>query len=350
MRLGRKMMAIVGVAMGFGFCAGVQGAGAEVEPASATSTDLLAGRFRWVAGGPLVEPLQRPGDQLYSVKDPSLVRFQDRWHLFCTVRGKRRSHQIEYFSFKRWAEAGRDRRRLLAMHKGFFCAPQVFYFRPQRRWYLICQASDKSWEPEYGAAYATTRDIADPDSWSPLAPLGHRRADGKAGLDFWVICDAQRAHLFFTTLDGRMWREETSLDAFPRGWSAPSLAIRGDIFEAGHVYRLKGMEKYLAVVEAQGGYGWRYYKAYLAGQLDGTWTPLAASREQCFASMKNTRFRGPRWTDCISHGELIRAGYDQRLEVDPGNLRFVFQGVTDARRRGKKYGEIPWRLGMLEAE
>jgi len=46
---------------------------------------------------------------------------------------------------------------------------------------------------------------------------------------------------------------------------------------------------------------------------------------------------------------LIRAGSDERLEVDPANLRFLFQGVTDEAQSGRKYGEIPWKLGILES-
>lgn len=37
------------------------------------------------------------------------------------------------------------------------------------------------------------------------------------------------------------------------------------------------------------------------------------------------------------------------MEIDSRHLRFVFQGVRDADRQGKGYGEIPWRLGLLEA-
>ena len=44
----------------------------------------------------------------------------------------------------------------------------------------------------------------------------------------------------------------------------------------------------------------------------------------------------------------MRVGSDERLEVESANLRFVFQGVSDAERAGKAYGEIPWRLGLLE--
>ncbi len=126
------------------------------------------------------------------------------------------------------------------------------------------------------------------------------------------------------------------------------MAIQDDIFEASHTYKLKGLDKYLTVVEAQGGHGWRYFKAYVADRLDGEWRRLAATEDKAFASMQNVHQTGARWTDSISHGELIRAGYDQRLEVDPEELRFLFQGVADRDSQGKNYGEIPWRLGILE--
>ena len=310
--------------------------------------DLLAGRFQWSVSSPVVSPIDRPTDPCHSIKDPSVVFHSGRWHLFCTIRSRKRTHQIEYLSFADWENANAARRHMLTPSDGYFCAPQVFYFAPQKKWYLVCQASDESWTPKYGAAYSTTTDVADPASWSKLAPLGAKQADGKSGLDFWIICDDSKAHLFFTTLDGRMWREETRLADFPAGWSDPVLALRGDIFEASHIYKLTGHDKYLALVEAQGGHGWRYYKAYLADRLDGPWTPLAATREKAFASMRNTRPDGSRWTDCISHGELLRTGFDHRLEVDPANLRFLFQGVTDRARAGKRYGEIPWCLGILK--
>jgi hypothetical protein len=82
--------------------------------------------------------------------------------------------------------------------------------------------------------------------------------------------------------------------------------------------------------------------------LDGEWRPLADTREKPFASPVNVRDAADHWTDSFSHGELLRTGFDQRLEVDPANLRLLFQGVTDEKMRGKKYGEIPWQLGILE--
>lgn len=315
-----------------------------------TEMSVLTGEFGWTTGPAVLEPAPAGGESWHSVKDPSLVRYQDRWHLFCTVRGTQRSHAILYLSFADWDAAVTAPRHVLPCHAGYFCAPQVLYFSPQRRWYLICQASDESWTPNYQAAFATTADLSDFASWSALAPLGARPADGKAGLDFWVICDPTTAHLYFTTLDGRLWHESTSLADFPGGWSEPDLAIEGDIFEASHTYRLAGLDRYLTLVEAQNGHGWRYYKAYVAVALTGPWMALAAERDRAFASMGNVRPTAGRWTDVISHGELLRAGFDERLEVDPADLRFLFQGVADREREGKTYGQIPWRLGLLQPE
>jgi hypothetical protein len=282
------------------------------------------------------------------------VFYGGKWHVFMTVKLPKKS-AIEYCSFERWEDADRSPRTILQVSDSdYYCAPQVFYFTPHEKWYLICQATDPTWQPFYAAAYSTTPDIADPASWSTLKPLGAKPArvtdlpEGKPGLDFWVICDETKAHLFFTTLDGRMWREETRLEDFPGGWSEAKLAIQDDIFEASHIYKLKGLDKYLTVVEAQGGHGWRYFKAYVADRLDGEWRPLAAEKDKAFASMQNVRQAGARCTDSISHGELIRAGYDERLDVDPDELKFLFQGVADRDRQGKNYGEIPWRLGLLE--
>ena len=95
--------------------------------------------------------------------------------------------------------------------------------------------------------------------------------------------------------------------------------------------------------------GRRYYKAYIADRLDGEWTPVADTADKPFAGWKNVR-PAPGvepWTDNISHGELIRDGYDQTLTVDPSKLRFLFQGMWDKDKSGRNYGQFQWRLGML---
>ena len=314
---------------------------------------MTHGRFDWSSTEPLFSPEQRPGDTLFSVKDPTVVVHGGKYHIFVTIRGEKRSHQIEYISFTEWKELHKAQRHILTIHPGYFCAPQVFYFTPHKKWYLICQASDPGWkneyDAEYGAAFSTTDDISEPESWSHLKPLEAKRVSGNAGLDFWIICDETKAHLFFTTLDGKMWREETPLNRFPEGWSEPKLAIQDDIFEASHTYKIVGSEKYLTVVEAQGGPAWRYYKAYLADTLDGQWQPLAATKEKNFVGKNNVKFpAGNSWADSISHVELVRTGYDEKLEIDPNDLMLLYQGVLDKDTSDKPYGQIPWRLGVLK--
>ncbi|MGE5296114.1 MAG: hypothetical protein ACM3VT_14925, partial [Solirubrobacterales bacterium] len=51
-----------------------------------------AAEFRWSYGPPVVEARAVDGVEFVSMKDPSIVRSGDKWHLFCTVRGPTRSH------------------------------------------------------------------------------------------------------------------------------------------------------------------------------------------------------------------------------------------------------------------
>ncbi|NQT52599.1 hypothetical protein HQ576_11135 [bacterium] len=317
------------------------------EPAGTAPWRALSdGQFAWRATPPLVAPDPRSPDKQVSVKDPTIVRHDGRWHLFCTVRFASGRVDTGYKSFSEWDQAAAAPLHLLKLHDQYYCAPQVFFFRPHKKWYLIFQMASKGHQPPFGPAFATTTTLGDAASWSKPAYLYPTGSPKRRWLDFWVICDAEKAHLFYTSLKGRMWRAETPLAKFPHGWSEPKLALRGDIFEASHTYRLKGMDKYLTIVEAQGSRR-RYYKAYLADRLDGPWKGLADRRDKPFAAHANVQ-QDAEWTTNISHGELLRAGVDERLEVDPFNLRFLFQGATDAEYRGNPYGKIPWRLGLLE--
>jgi hypothetical protein len=256
---------------------------------------------------------------------------------------------IEYCSFEKWEDAnGAERTILKISESDYYCAPQVFYFAPHEKWYLVYQMGHPGAKFMW-VAYSTTSTIAIPSSWTPARPILDGGADDPrevGGLDYWIICDAERAYLFLTSLDGRMWRLWTDLQDFPRGFGHCELALQARVFEASHTYRLKGMDQYLTVIEEDGR---RYYKAYVADRLDGDWTPVADTAEKPFAGWKNVR-PAPgveAWTDNISHGELIRDSCDQNLRVDPSDLRFIFQGMWDEDKAGKGYGAFPWRIGML---
>ena len=302
----------------------------------------------WEYSAPLIAPEKRGHDVSRAQKDPTVVFHGGKWHVFMTVKLPKRS-AIEYCSFTRWEDADSSPRTILAVSESdYYCAPQVFYFAPHKMWYLVYQMG----VPEarfMWVAYSTTTTIADPGSWTPARPILDGGKDDPrtvGGLDYWIICDDERAYLFLTDLKGKMWRLWTSLGDFPKGFGHCEVALEAKIFEASHTYRLKGLDKYLTIVEENGR---RYYKAYLSDRLDGEWAPIADTAERPFAGWTNARpAPGVKpWTDNISHGELIRDGCDQTLVVDPANLKFLFQGMFDKDKSGIGYGQFQWRLGLL---
>lgn len=83
------------------------------------------------------------------------------------------------------------------------------------------------------------------------------------------------------------------------------------------VYKVKGSNTYLMLVEGFDDNGHRVYRAWTSSSLSGSWTPYLTSSANPFAGVAKTTFPGGQWTNDISHGELIRTGYDQNLEIDP---------------------------------
>ncbi len=311
---------------------------------------MTDGLFKWKSSPPLVAPAPRPEDPCISVKDPTVVFYEGRWHLFCTIRSEKRSHQIEYLNFSDWKDADKAPRHILQLHDGYFCAPQVFYFTPLKKWCLLYQSSDTTRKPTLQPTVVLSDRIDDPAGWSnPVLLWDQSWPNCPHAIDFWVICDATHARLFFTSNNGKLWRSDAPLGKFPTGFSEPKLVLEGDLFEASCTYKIKGREEFLTLIEAQGG-GGRYFKAWTASRLDAEWKPLATTLDKSFASRRNVTFPSSDapWAQSISHGELLRSGSDEKLEIDPANLKLLYQGATDAEMAGKSYGKIPWRLGLLE--
>lgn len=321
---------------------------ASVSCMAAEPAAWSTGEFRWRAGEPLIdmEAQRAAADPHVALKDPTIVFHDGRWHLFGTLRKKSGTVCMQYLNFADWAEANAAPRQEISFTDKYHCAPQVFYFTPHRRWYLVHQFVDPARKPAMGPYFSTTANLAEATSWTKPRLMVTNPTPDQRWIDFWVICDAEKAHLFYTSNNGKMWRRQTKLADFPFGWSEQTLALEGDIFEASHTYKLKGRPEYLTIIEAQGG-GRRYYKAYLADRLEGPWRGLADTLKKPFAAIENVK-QTDAWTASISHGELLRAGVDERMEVDPANPRFVFQGVSSEDYRGNKYGGIPWKIGLLD--
>ncbi len=314
----------------------------------------LATPLAWTSSRPLIFPVPDASHAIVSVKDPSVVYANGKWHVFATTANTAGNWSMEYLSFTRWEDAATaqpyyfDRNPAL---RGYHCAPQVFYFRPQHKWYLLYQSPQPS--------YSTTDDIEKPDTWTaPQSFISGTPASVVQGwIDFWMICDETHAYLFFSDDHGRYYRSQTTLAAFPHGFSDPVVVMQepvaGDLFEASCVYRLKGTDQYLCFIECMGPGGHRYFRAFTSDRLDGTWTPLPQANTFAtpFAGSANVTAAdgGTLWTQDISHGELLRDGNDETMTVDPANLAFLYQGV-DRNARSSHYSQIPYRLALLRAK
>ena len=200
-----------------------------------------------------------PDNPWLAVKDPSIVRHQGRWHLFCTLRqrdggdGKPPGYiRIGYLSFADWSQAHQADWTLLDLSLDYHGAAGVLL--PTSSQVVLDLPACRRLERRLLRSLL----LDDRESWrSKILDRAEPLYDSKPAhvpgwLDFWVICDDQRAHLFFSSLNGTLWRASTRIADFPSGFGPPEVALKGDFFEASHTYRLGGEQpRYLTLIEAQ---------------------------------------------------------------------------------------------------
>jgi hypothetical protein len=136
------------------------------------------------------------------------------------------------------------------------------------------------------------------------------------------------------------------LDQFPSAFDNARVVMSdtaANLFEASNVFKIKGTNKYLLLVEA---YGPRYFRSWTATTLQGPWTPLAATQQNPFAGKTNVTFDGSAWTNDISH-DMVRTNPDETMTIDACNMQFAYQGADPNANPGGDYSLIPYRLGLL---
>jgi len=308
--------------------------------------------LRWKSTGALVKPVSDANHTIVSVKDPTIVRYNDLWHIYATAYStSARTWTMVYLNFKDWSDAPSAKLTFIDVNPHFTpnrynCAPHLFYFTPHKKWYLVFQAQPPQ--------YCTTEDISKPETWTKPQNFFDRQVRlPRLPIDYHVICDDTHAYLFFTGDDGNFYRSRTRIQDFPKGMSDPEIAIkdrRDNLFEASITYKIKGTNTYLTVIEAMSPA--RYYRAWVSDDLNGEWTPVpdADTWQKPFAGINNVTFEDgvTPWTRDISHGELIRDGYDERMILDPDNLQLLYQGRDPA--SGGRYELLPYQLGLLKLD
>jgi endo-1,4-beta-xylanase len=319
--------------------------------AQVRSVPGLPSSFSWTSSGPLIVPKSDGKHDLVAVKDPTIVRYGDRWHVYASSVARGGIYGMVYTSFADWADAPKASFYYMSNTPGFdtyVAAPQLFYFTPKKEWYLVFQSGPPM--------YSTSADPGDPTKWTTPLPFYTTTPsiveDNGGWLDFWVICDAQFCHLFFSNDHGRWYKSKTPIEKFPRGFGKPVVVMEdpeaGRLFEACNVYKIDGTDKYLALIEAfdkTSSYH-RYFRSWTADSLEGPWTVLHDDGSAPFAGKQNVSFDGTPWSDDISHGEMIRAGYDETMVIDGKKLHYLYQGFAPGTNTSN-YNAIPWQLGLL---
>jgi hypothetical protein len=329
---------------------------------------LLGKPLKWVSTAPLVVPQHDDTHFLFSVKDPTVAFIDGTWEIYATanmVMGPQAAPLVQpgaarparggtfnmvHLSFKEWKDAPQAKLFYMdnAGFTGYKCAPELFYFAPHKKWYLTFQTQ--------APAFSTSVTPGDPNSWTKpenfFADDLYRQYMPRLPIDYHFIGDGQHMYMFFTGDDGNFYRSRTTYAEFPAGFSKPVVAMRGTrntVFEGTYTYKIKGTDKYLTIVEALGN---RYYRAYVADKLDGEWYPIEGfdTMEKPFAGKANVTFEPgvEPWSVQVSHGELILDSNDERMILDPNNLTFLYQGISEADNKGD-YGALHYKLGLLRA-
>ena len=309
--------------------------------------------YAWSSSAVLISAVPDATHPLIAVKDPSVVYYNNQWNVYATSVDNSGSYNMVYLHFTDWSQAAAAKPYYMDATpglSGYHCAPELFYFTPQKKWYLIYQSGPPQ--------YSTADDPTQPSTWTaPQSFFANQPANVSNWIDFWVICDSANCYLFFSGDNGNFYRSQTTIANFPNGFGTPQIVMQatnaGDLFEAGNTYSLKGSTQYLTLIEAMGGNsGQRYFRAFLADSLDGEWTPVtgASSFDTPFLGENNVTFANgvTPWTVNFSHGEMIRTGYDETLQIDPGNPQFLYQGYNPS-ANGDSYGQLPWQLGLATA-
>lgn len=346
----RRMHFLLGAIKRFGVAALLIGLLPPLVSGAYAKDAAGAVSFQWSSSPALILPRSDAAHDIYAVKDPTVVKAGGKFHVFMTTAGANGWHMATV-SFTDWAKAKDAPVFYLdqsGIGPGYRAAPQVFYFAPQKLWYMIFQGGDPM--------YSTTKDIDDPKSWSAPKPFFASVPDvirngGGGWLDFWNICDQDVCYLFNTDDNGHLYRSRTALKDFPHGYDKTELVLsdtKDRLFEASMTYKIAGMNRYITMVEAMGADG-RYFRIWQSDRLDGVWHPLNGPAENLFAGKVNVRFDGAPWAVGVSHGELLRQGNDQTMTLDACTpMQFLYQGLPPG-NDGLAYIRLPYRLGLLTA-
>ncbi len=318
---------------------------------SALSAQTIPTTFSWTSTGPLISAKNDSTHNMIAVKDPSTVYYNGQYIVYASSVNSAGNYGMEYLHFTDWSTAGAATPYFMDSNpnigSGYHTAPQVFYFAPQNKWYLIFQSG----QPQY----STNSDPTQPQNWTaPKNFFASQPSSVSNWIDFWIISDSSNVYLFFAGDNGNFYRSSTSLANFPNGFNTPVIVYTDsefNLFEADNVYTVEQTGTYLADIECIGSDGHRFFRALSATTLGGTWTSLGntANLNTPFLGAHNVTFQSgvSNWTSDFSSGGAVIDGYDSTDSINLNNLSFLYQGDVS---NSDSYNLIPWQLALVTSK
>ncbi|MBK9576466.1 MAG: hypothetical protein IPK50_01145 [Fibrobacterota bacterium] len=289
--------------------------------------------FKWKDYG---KPVAAPQNGWASIKDFTHV-FYNGMHYVHMTYYTTGWNAATIAPFANWADANAAKQT--SSNTGV--APELMYFTPKKTW-----INSKQWCGGASFCWMEATDLNKPSSFALKGNLLTETItdDKKAPIDHTLICDDNKCYIFYADDNGRIYSGSMPKANFPGTFTGTKKILQDTqsrLFEAVQVYKIKGQKLYLMIVECMSP---RYFRAFTATDLGGTWTPLANATTQAVPFAGKNNVTGG-WSDDISHGDLVRSTYDEYREVDPCNLQLIYQGYKPP--FSGDYGKIPYQLGLL---
>lgn len=343
---------------------------------------------KWIVSKPI---LMRGPDGSFdniAVKDPSIVFYNDKYHLFYTTKSGVMNESISHFNVAKgkWnlgmstgyvaaatLEELQNAKRydlMAAYPEDVIFDPQVFWFEPHKMWYMIVHKKVKT-KRLLAPFYCTNRNIEDVNGWSKPVEIVTGKNNDEFWIDFWIICDDNNAFMFYSNQKGSVLSLKCPLQNFPQGFSQSkeqvAITLKGEnengiwtIFEGAQVYHVKNPDKYLFISECkydtdtnhnQYDAKRRFVVGMVADKLEGPWTRLEKDENEFLMNASAMEYEDgskPKYT-MVSLPAYIGSGVDQRMQIDDFKIRSLFQAFDSSKvSQDLGYNELPWELAIMK--